>query len=170
MIEQPKDEQRGVPAWRREFPYRHDADDLVARREFLRVAILSSGALFAGTVLLAVLDALEPQTKPAPLTVARVSELQPNEVRYFAFPTSDDQAVLINRVDVGPVAFSQKCTHLSCAVRYERAPTERLYCPCHDGVFSAVTGDVLAGPPQRPLPRIILERHGDELVAVGVEP
>lgn len=159
-----------VPSWQLQFPYRHDVDDLVSRREFLRVALLASGTLFGGTVLLAALSALERPPTPAPRTVARLSELQPNEVRYFSFPGPDDQAVLINRTDVGPVAFSQKCTHLSCAVRYEAGPRERLFCPCHEGVFSAITGDVEAGPPQRALPRIVLERRGDELVAVDVVP
>ena len=32
------------------------------------------------------------------------------------------------------VAYSQKCTHLSCAVYYQ-PERERLYCPCHEGVF-----------------------------------
>jgi Rieske Fe-S protein len=44
-----------------------------------------------------------------------------------------------------------------------------LACPCHHGYFSAKDGSVLQGPPPRPLPRILLERHGQELVAIGVK-
>jgi Rieske Fe-S protein len=44
---------------------------------------------------------------------------------------------------------------------------EALVCPCHDGRFSAVTGEVLAGPPPRPLPRIDLEERDDGIYAVG---
>jgi Rieske Fe-S protein len=66
------------------------------------------------------------------------------------------------------LAYSQKCTHLSCAVYY--APRkEQFECPCHLGYFSAKDGRVLAGPPQRPLPRILLQRQGDRLIAVGVD-
>ena len=65
-------------------------------------------------------------------------------------------------------AFSQKCTHLSCAVYYA-AEKDRLECPCHEGYFSVRTGRVLQGPPPRPLPKIVLERRGERLVAIGVD-
>ena len=66
------------------------------------------------------------------------------------------------------VAYDQKCTHLSCAV-IPRVDKGHIHCPCHEGYFSLETGDVLAGPPPRPLPRILLERRGDEVYATGVE-
>jgi hypothetical protein len=56
---------------------------------------------------------------------------------------------------------------LSCPVIY-RHDTRRLVCPCHNGHFDAETGAVLQGPPPRPLPRVLLEERGDELVAVGM--
>jgi Rieske Fe-S protein len=56
---------------------------------------------------------------------------------------------------------------LSCAVYYS-AQNNRLECPCHEGYFSVEDGRVLQGPPQRPLPRVALERRGDALVAVGM--
>ncbi|MBX6342872.1 MAG: Rieske 2Fe-2S domain-containing protein, partial [Thermomicrobiaceae bacterium] len=54
--------------------------------------------------------------------------------------------------------------HLSCAV-YWNAERGQLLCPCHNGVFDAQTGDVLAGPPSRPLPRIALAVEGDAIYA-----
>jgi arsenite oxidase small subunit len=66
------------------------------------------------------------------------------------------------------VAYSQVCTHLSCAVVYK--PKEHdLFCPCHNGAFELQAGRPTAGPPTRPLPRIVIERRGDELFATGVE-
>jgi Rieske Fe-S protein len=65
------------------------------------------------------------------------------------------------------VAYSQKCTHLSCAVYYAR-DRNRLECPCHEGYFAVEDGRVLQGPPPRPLPRVLLERQGADLVAVGM--
>jgi len=65
-------------------------------------------------------------------------------------------------------AYSQKCTHLSCAVFYQ-PEEERLYCPCHEGIFSPASGDPIAGPPRRRLPRILLRRDGDVISAVGWE-
>jgi Rieske Fe-S protein len=53
---------------------------------------------------------------------------------------------------------------------YYQPERDRLFCPCHEGVFSPETGDPVAGPPQRRLERILLRREGDLLVAVGREP
>ncbi len=64
-------------------------------------------------------------------------------------------------------AYSQKCTHLSCAVVYS-PERDRLECPCHDGVFSVATGAVEQGPPPRPLQRIELEQRPDGIYAVGI--
>jgi arsenite oxidase small subunit len=85
----------------------------------------------------------------------------------FSVFTSDERYVT-RRQFTKFHAFSQKCTHLSCAVYYDRE-TNRLACPCHHGYFSAKDGSVLQGPPPRPLPRIVLERQEQELVAIGVK-
>ena len=46
-------------------------------------------------------------------------------------------------------AYSSKCTHLGCPVRW--VPGAELFmCPCHGGVYFK-DGDVAAGPPPQPL-------------------
>ena len=47
------------------------------------------------------------------------------------------------------MALSNICTHLSCRVTWEDGRQEYV-CPCHDAQFDIV-GDVLSGPPPRPL-------------------
>jgi Rieske Fe-S protein len=89
-------------------------------------------------------------------------------VKLFTYPTAQDPAILVRTPDGQVAAFSQKCTHLSCAVYYS-AENNRLECPCHEGYFSARTGRVLQGPPPRPLPRIRIEQRGDDLVATGLD-
>jgi hypothetical protein len=42
-------------------------------------------------------------------------------------------------------------------------------CPCHEGYFSVETGRVLQGPPQRPLPKVVLRQQGDQLLAVAMD-
>lgn len=158
-----------IPQWRSEYPYRVDADDVVSRREFLRFAILSSGALFLGTVLLAVLSPFRRGAAPAPLAIGRASDIPVGEARYFHFPTAGDEAMVINTKEAGLVAYSQKCTHLSCSVTYQ-PDRSRLFCPCHDGVFALLTGEPIAGPPQRALTRIVLEQRGETVYAVDVTP
>jgi Rieske Fe-S protein len=155
--------------WRAEFPYHWDADDLVSRRRFLEFAVYTSGALFAGTTLLAILGLLQRPPETTAQVIARAADVQEDQPLYFSYPEPDDQAMLLRLPGDRFVAYSQRCTHLSCAVYYqpERA---RLYCPCHEGVFDPQTGEPVAGPPQRRLPRIRLRRDGDMLVAEGVEP
>jgi nitrite reductase/ring-hydroxylating ferredoxin subunit len=159
----------GATRWQAEFPYHWDADDFVSRRELLRFAVMASGALFAATAGIAVLGHVHPPTSSGRLLVARADELALGGVKYFTFPTADDQAMLLRLPDGRFVAYSQRCTHLSCAV-YLDAAQGRLICPCHDGAFDPRTGEPIAGPPQRPLAHIALQRQGDDLYAVGEAP
>jgi menaquinol-cytochrome c reductase iron-sulfur subunit len=46
-------------------------------------------------------------------------------------------------------AFSVNCTHLGCPVRW-LATADLFMCPCHGGVYND-QGDVVAGPPPKPL-------------------
>ncbi|MBI4545138.1 MAG: Rieske (2Fe-2S) protein [Gemmatimonadetes bacterium] len=47
-------------------------------------------------------------------------------------------------------AYNARCPHLGCAYGYDEA-AGIFRCPCHNGLFDARTGAVLAGPPPRPL-------------------
>lgn len=49
------------------------------------------------------------------------------------------------------IVFSRSCTDLSCPVTWD-AGSACFYCPCHGGIFSQ-DGEVMAGPPARPLYR-----------------
>jgi Rieske Fe-S protein len=155
--------------WRAEFPHRQDADDLVSRRELLALAVYTSGALFVGTGALAVLGRIEKAPAFPRKEVARVPEVRESEPVYFRYPGPEDEAVLLRLAGDRFVAYSQTCTHLSCAVYYQKERA-RLYCPCHEGAFDPRTGDPIAGPPRRRLPEIVLEREGDVLYAVARRP
>lgn len=164
------DTERGqVKRWRSEFPYHWDADELVSRRELLQLAVYTSGALFASTALLALLGLVQRSVRTAPQPIARIDEIAEGRAFYFHYPEPDDEAVLLHLSGGRFVAYSQRCTHLSCSVYYQ-SDRERLFCPCHDGVFNPLTGDPVAGPPQRRLPQILLRQEGDLIVAIGVEP
>lgn len=142
---------------------------MVSRRELLRFAVFTSGALFAGTVVLAILGKIDDRKTGSPKPIAKVSEVGPGTAFSFNYPGSDDQAMLLNLPGRGFVAYSRKCTHLSCAVRYE-GDKNRLHCPCHEGFFDPQTGEPTAGPPQRRLPRITLEQRGDTIWAMEQTP
>jgi Rieske Fe-S protein len=44
-----------------------------------------------------------------------------------------------------------------------------LECPCHNGVFDPATGEVVAGPPPRPLPKVLLRQDARGIWAVGTD-
>jgi Rieske Fe-S protein len=155
------------PRWQLEFPYRWDVDEAVTRRALLQFAVYTSGALFAGTAVVGVLAQVSPEPTPR-VAIAREAELGEGEARYFAYPTPDEQAVLVRLRGGELVAYSQRCPHLSCAVVYER-DAQRFFCPCHEGAFELHGGVPIAGPPRRPLARIRLEREGDVIYAAGLE-
>lgn len=152
-----------------DFPYEWEADAAVSRRQLLRLAVYASGALFAGTVFLALLGRSDNRRRGSPKPIAGAADLPQGEALYFHYPGEDDQAVLLNLPGAGLVAYSQKCTHLSCSVYFKQA-TQELHCPCHDGKFEASTGEPISGPPQRRLPRIVLEQRGDQLFAMEEQP
>ena len=158
-----------VPTWKDHFPDSWVDDHFVTRREFTKSLVWVSLATFLANVVLAMLSRLKrlwgaealPQVQ-----IATVHDLPVGGARVFHYPASGDPCLLV-RLDVDRyVAFGQKCTHLGCPVSY-RAADRQLYCPCHQGFFDAADGRVLAGPPSRPLPRVTLERRGEELWAIG---
>jgi nitrite reductase/ring-hydroxylating ferredoxin subunit len=158
-----------APRWWTSFPYHWDSDELVGRRALLRLTVVASGALFAATAGIAALSKLRPVGQVSRQFVARVSDVPPGGVKYFAYPGSDDQAVLLRLNEETFVAYSQRCTHLSCAVYFDDQ-RRKLVCPCHDGVFDPQTGAPVAGPPQRPLSSITLQQDGDSLYALAEVP
>lgn len=99
--------------------------------------------------------------------VARVDDLPVGGVKIISYPNDEHPCFLLHPSDGTFLAFSRLCTHASCPIFYR--PEEHVFaCPCHGGVFSAVDGSVLGGPPRKPLPRVILEVHGQDLTAVGM--
>jgi Rieske Fe-S protein len=159
---------RGQERWQRDFPYDWEQDASVTRRDLLGLALLASGALFAGTIVLAVLGKRDDRRRGEPKPIEGGTNLAEGGVLYFKYPGSGDQAMLLNLPGTGLVAYSQKCTHLSCSVYY--SDKGEILCPCHDGKFDAHTGEPTAGPPQRRLPRIQLEQRDGQLFAIEESP
>ncbi|MBN2332209.1 MAG: Rieske (2Fe-2S) protein [Deltaproteobacteria bacterium] len=58
-------------------------------------------------------------------------------------------------------AFSKICTHLGCEVDWH-GEKKQFYCPCHEGFFDA-NGNVLAGPPPRPLDEYKVTVKGENI-------
>jgi Rieske Fe-S protein len=156
------------PALVEERVRRLTTDALVTRRGYLKILGVLSGGLAAGNVAVA-LGAFERRTEGADAEVVITEDLASipvgGEVR-FNYPTGNDPAVLLRLEEDLWVAYSAVCTHLACEVLW-RPDDEDLFCPCHDGHFDPRDGSPTAGPPQRPLPEIVVRRRGDALIATG---
>jgi Rieske Fe-S protein len=153
-----------------DFPYERDEEAQVTRREFCNFLALTSTALFmsaAGFAAKAAFDARSGTQSFAPARVDGAETLAPGTSLNFRYPTERDTAILVRSADGEYHAYGQKCTHLACPVYFAREHG-RLECPCHEGAFDVKTGNVLYGPPPRPLDRIELEvRANGELWATG---
>jgi nitrite reductase/ring-hydroxylating ferredoxin subunit len=142
-------------------------DAPVTRRDYLRILVTVSGGLLAGSIAVAVgaFRRYGIGTAP-PRHVA--SSLRPGDAVYFNYPADDDQAIAVRLADGRLAAYSAICTHLKCSVLW-RPASQRLECPCHNGAFDAATGAVVAGPPPRPLPEVILHERADGIWAIGTK-
>ena len=145
----------------------HDGE--ITRRKFCNCLLLTSTGLF--------IAATTPQSEASayqeaslaypPLKIEGAERLTPGSSLNFSYPSASDPAILVCAEDGQYYAYGQKCSHKGCSVTYERA-SRRFECPCHRGTYDVQTGNVLYGPPTRPLSLIVLQmRAGGEVWAVG---
>jgi Rieske Fe-S protein len=154
--------------WREDFPVRWDDDHYMTRRELAKFLTLGSGLLAGINGLIAFIGLTRPARAAPPVRIAAADDIAPGGSLLFRYPTPDDPCILVRDASGGFDAFSQVCTHLSCAVVHH--PDEQLLaCPCHKGSFSAREGRPLTGPPTRRLPRVVIEQRGLDLLATGIE-
>jgi len=150
------------------------------KRTFLKALIVFSGVLvlFPLERLSAYLLERKSGTTSYPrVKVASSSELATGQSLLFTYPNKDRSAVLIHLASGDFVAYDAVCTHLGCQIHFDKEPikgwenrNDNLFCACHGAVFDPKNGDVLAGPPPRPMPKIKLEidTNGD-IYANGYE-
>jgi Rieske Fe-S protein len=164
-------DERDPPRWRQDFPIDWPKDEFVARRDFAKFLVLTSGAFAVGQGWIAARHLVRERREPQQAVRARITSLSAvpvGGVVSFSYPTEHDRCLLVRLAEDELVAFSQSCTHLSCAVVPKIAEGVFL-CPCHEGYFDIRTGKNIAGPPPRPLPRIALALDGDDIFATGIE-
>jgi nitrite reductase/ring-hydroxylating ferredoxin subunit len=156
------------PLWKEEFSV-HAADErYVTRRQLTKFLVLTSFGMFVGNIWILVRSLFYKTSSYPQQAVARLGEIPVGGVKLFTYPTKEDHCIMVRTGENQYVSYSQKCTHLSCAVYYSQA-SNRFECPCHQGFFSIRDGAVLQGPPSRPLPRIVLETQGEQVIAVDVK-
>jgi cytochrome b6-f complex iron-sulfur subunit len=78
-----------------------------------------------------------------------------------------EEYVIVRRSETSFHALSATCTHSEvCRVAWD-GERRQLVCPCHKGVFD-LAGNVVSGPPPRPLTRReVVVRNGEVYVKRG---
>lgn len=141
-------------------------DKRIPRREFGKLITIGGAAAAAASALQ--IASCGAKSDPA-VVIAHADEIPVGGSKVFPYPANDKPCYLIRPAADTYLAFSRLCTHNQCPVFYA-SPDNQFNCPCHGGVFSAIDGRVLAGPPPKPLPQLRLERRNTEIVATGFLP
>lgn len=156
------------PKWRRDFPIDTPQDLYVARRDFMKFMVLTSFAFTVGQFWIAAQNwARRRRGTPELKRIASLADVPVGAAMTFVYPEETDRCILVRPTPDRLVAFSQQCTHLSCAV-IPQPEHNRFYCPCHEGAFDLQSGRPVGGPPNRPLTQVILEVRGQQIYASGI--
>ncbi|MCR4336350.1 MAG: Rieske (2Fe-2S) protein [Candidatus Omnitrophica bacterium] len=159
-----------IPKWAEDFPLDHPKDANISRRDFIRYLGLVSLGFFATTLGVWVKALFKSQQVHSYTSMKIVDrdDLKIGESYVFEIAGVKEPAILVRLNQDEFVAFGQKCTHLQCPVIWKK-DEKILFCPCHKGAFNGTTGDVLYGPPERPLPKLKIDVRTDGIYFVGME-
>ena len=168
MAYSPKED--NPPNWKRDFPIRQDEATHISRREFAKFLCLLSGGLALGNGYVLINSFAYPEKEiEGEHFVCNTADVPVGGMTMFAIKgTKEIPYILIHLAEDEWRAFEQKCTHLSCAVVY-REEVQKIECPCHNGWFSADTGEVLQGPPPRDLPQLRVVVRDEKVYVTAFE-
>ena len=141
----------------------------INRRDFMKTTIYFVGGIIGAAVGLPavgylIAPALKSGSKEAWIPIGKMEDMPELDKPYaFSFTrvqvngwerTATSHGGFIIRKSEKPediLILNSRCTHLSCTVNWKE--DERIFlCPCHDASFGE-KGEVLDGPPPRPLDR-----------------
>lgn len=120
----------------------------ISRRKLIYLTWIGAAAIAVGELLAGTFAFLWPRRKgPQRETVfiaGKATDFKVGEVVSFR-----KERTFILRTEEGFLALSAVCTHLRCVVNWNDV-VKKFECPCHGAKFS-LKGEVLEGPPPRPL-------------------
>jgi Rieske Fe-S protein len=136
----------------------------IGRRSFFDYLFGTGLAALVGAILYPILYYLVPpkvkEVTASSVVAAKAGDLAPNAGKIVAF---GGKPAIVLRTPEGEVrAFTAVCTHLACTVQY-RADFKHIWCACHDGHYD-LHGQVLAGPPPRPLDEFKVTVKDDDVI------
>ncbi len=132
------------------------------RRSFLKLLTTALGASALGSFAYPLFRFLLPIKSAVKLKsiILPKSEIPVNTTKDLMVGLTP--AIILNTRDKGFLAFSKVCTHLGCLVKYDK-DRQLFICPCHAGMFD-LEGNVVSGPPPKPLPKFAVKVEGDNIV------
>ena len=134
------------------------------RRRFLD-AVLTFGFVYTAiAVVYPVSRYLIPPASGEPTTTSvvagRRSDLPSNSGAIFKFGSRP--GLLVRDASGQLHAYNAICTHLGCTVQY-KPDTSQIWCGCHNALYD-LAGNVVSGPPPRPLERFQVNLRGEDIV------
>lgn len=140
----------------------------------MRLSLLAGAipaAIVSVPVFSALLGPLLQRQKQEWRRVAALSEIPVGETKLITYLNADPlpwagvtaktAAWLRRESESKLIAFSAHCSHLGCPVRWEDK-AQLFMCPCHGGVYYK-DGTVAAGPPPKPLTKIEVRIHKNDI-------
>ncbi len=108
-----------------------------------------------------------PQPPPEFLEIAREDyDLLPGRSKMIMYGRIPVLLVRAAEPESALMVFVAICPHLNCTVSHKEGD-RRIYCACHEGYFD-LNGEVLSGPPPRPL-RQFYSRFTDGKLVIALE-
>lgn len=121
------------------------------RRNMLKKLLGIGAAGWIGSILYPVIRYLIPpaagEAAVASLRVANLDDAWDKPYKIFQFGRK--LGILFKDPNGNYRSLSATCTHLACIVQYQQVDNF-IWCACHNGRFD-LSGNVLSGPPPRPL-------------------
>ena len=135
-----------------------------SRRGFLGLLTRAFVSLWAVGGSAAIASYLRPPEKHSSgsdrvVRVGLLDEFRVGEARMVRHGVTPFFVIRLDETRV--VAMSAVCTHVRCILGFDREK-KAIVCPCHDGRFD-LAGNVLSGPPQRPLPMYSVSVRAGEI-------
>ena len=133
----------------------------ISRRKLIGYAWIGATAIVIGELIGGTFAFLWPRKKQERgekiFIAGKVNDFKVGEVIYLR-----KEKTFIQRSEKGFLAFSAVCPHLRCVVNWNEM-LKKFECPCHGAKFNR-NGEVLEGPPPRPLDLYKLQIVEEKLV------
>lgn len=153
----------------------------LSRKNFLQVVVVGIGGVLTAlygipAIAYVVMPALKKDKSNDWLRLGTTSKVEPGTPTLFSVKIERQTGWIVNEEEIMVYIYTEDgrnyesisnvCTHLGCRVRWIDEQ-QQFFCPCHNGVYDK-QGNVLAGPPPRPLARYELNIKDEDIyIKVG---